>query len=162
MAMLRKLLADRFKLTFHRGSKEMPMYALTVARTGAKLKESVASPDASPEGPPPLVFVISPQSVRLPGRNASVSELASVMQRVALDRPVVDKTGISGRYDFELEWTPDETQFGGVLGRPASSDDSGKPGLFPAIQQQLGLRLEATRGMVALLVIDHVDRPSEN
>lgn len=162
MAMLRKLLTDRFKLTFHRGSKELPIYALTVAKTGAKLKESAASQDASPEGPPPLVFVISPQLVRLPGHNASMSELASVMQRAALDRPVVDKTGISGRYDFDLEWTPDESQFGGVLGRPASSDDSGKPGLFAAIQQQLGLRLEATRGMVALLVIDHVERPSEN
>ena len=162
MAMLRKLLADRFKLTFHRESKELPIYALTVAKTGAKLKESAASPDASPEGPPPLIFVIAPQLVRLPGRSASMSELASVMQRAALDRPVLDKTGLSGRYDFELEWTPDESQFGGVLGKAPSADESLKPGLFAAIQQQLGLRLEATRGVVSLLVIDHVERPSEN
>jgi uncharacterized protein (TIGR03435 family) len=162
MSMLRKLLAERFNLAFHREPKELPIYALTVAKNGSKLKESTVSPDASPEGPPPLVFVVSPQLVRLPGRHATTAELASVMQRAALDRPVVDKTRISGTYDFDLEWTPDESQFGGVLGRPPSNDASAKPGLFAAIQQQLGLRLEATRGPVDVLVIDKAARPSEN
>ncbi len=162
MAMLRKLLADRFRLTFHRERKEMPIYALTVAKNGPKLKESTVSSDASPEGPPPLIFVVSPNLVRLPGHNATMAELASVMQRAALDRPVIDKTGISGRYDFDLEWTPDETQFGGALGKPPSTDDSAKPGLFAAIQQQLGLRLSAAKGPVEVLVVDRAERPSEN
>ena len=118
------------------------------------------SPDASPEGPPPLVFVLSPQSVRLPARNATMAELASVFQRAALDRPVVDKTALSGRDAFDLEWTPDETQFGGIGLR--GTPESTKPDLFAAIQQQLGLRLEATKGPVEALVIDHVERPSEN
>jgi uncharacterized protein (TIGR03435 family) len=91
-----------------------------------------------------------------------MAEFASVMQRAALDRPVVDKTGISGRYDFDLEWTPDESQFGGILGKPASTNDSGKPGCLRQFKSSLGLRLEATRGMVSLLVIDHVEHPSEN
>jgi len=160
MSMLRKLLADRFQLTFHREQKELRIYALTVAKGGPKLKESAVSPDALPEGPPPLIFVVSPQLVRLPGRYATMADLASVMQRAALDYPVVDKTGLSARYDFDLEFTPDETVFGGAGG--GASDDSAKPGLFAAISQQLGLRLEAVRGPVEALVIDHVERPSEN
>ena len=160
MSMLRKLLADRFNLTVHREQKEFPIYALTVAKGGSKLKGSTVSPDATPEGPPPLVFVLSPGGARLPGRNATIPELASVMQRSALDRPVVDRTGLSGRYDFDLEWAPDETQFGGVV--RAGDADTPKPDLFAALQQQLGLRLEATKGPIAALVIDRVERPSEN
>jgi uncharacterized protein (TIGR03435 family) len=162
MSMLRELLGDRFKLTFHRERKELSIYALTVGRHGPMLKESTMSPNTTPEGPPPLIFVVSPQIVRLPGRYATMAELASVMQRAALDRPVVDKTGLTGRYDFDLEWTPDETQFGGALGRPPTPDDSAKPGLFTAIQQQLGLKLEAMKGPVEALVIDQAERPSEN
>ena len=107
MAMLRKLLADRFKLTFHRETKEFSVYALTVAKGGAKLREGTEPP----EGPLPLIFHVSPQEVTLPGRNATMGELASVMQRSALDRPVLDRTGLSGRYDFQLVFTPDETLF---------------------------------------------------
>jgi uncharacterized protein (TIGR03435 family) len=160
MSMLQKLLADRFQLTFHREHKELQVYALTVAKGGPKLRESTLSPDASPEGPLPLIFVVSPQIVRLPGRNATMAEFASVMQRAALDNPVLDRTGLSARYDFDLEFTPDETVFGGALAK--GTDDSARPGLFAAIQQQLGLRLEATKGPVEALVIDHVHRPSEN
>jgi len=160
MAMLRKLLADRFKLTFHREQKELSIYALTVAKSGSKLKESTVSPDESPIGPPPLIFVVTPPAVRLPGRYATMGELASVFQRGALDRPVVDKTGLSGRYDFDLEFTPDDTQFSGALG--GLPGDSPLPGLFTAIQQQLGLRLEATKGPVDVLVVDRAERPSEN
>jgi uncharacterized protein (TIGR03435 family) len=162
MSMLRRLLADRFKLSFHREQKEFSIYALTVAKSGAKLKESTTSPDATPEGPPPLVFVLSPEGIWLPGRDATMAELASVFQRAALDRPVIDKTGLSGRYDFDLKWTPDETQFDGNAVKVPGAADSGKPDLFAAFQQQLGLRLEATKGPIEALVIDRVERPSEN
>jgi uncharacterized protein (TIGR03435 family) len=160
MAMLRALLADRFKLTFHREQKEMSIYALTLAKGGSKLKESSVSPDATPEGPPALIFVVTPPVVRLPARYASMAELASVFQRSTLERPVVDQTGLKGRYDFDLEFSIDETVFGGALGK--GSDDPTKPGLFAAIQEQLGLKLEATRGPVSALVIDHAERASEN
>jgi uncharacterized protein (TIGR03435 family) len=159
MSMLRSLLADRFQLKFHREPKELPVYALTVARNGPNLKEAVPA-DAPPQGPPPLIFVLSPQGASLPGRSATMGELASVMQRAALDRPVVDKTGLAGRYDFNLEWMPNESQFGGQ--GPRENPESTRPDLFAAIQQQLGLKLEATKGLVEVVVIDHVERPSEN
>jgi uncharacterized protein (TIGR03435 family) len=159
MAMLRRLLADRFKLTFHREQKELSVYMLTVAKNGSKLRESTLSPDTPPEGPPPLVFTVSPEVVTLPGRNAAMAELASVLQRAALAYPVLDRTGLAARYDFDLEFTPDETLFGGMLGK--GPDDSTKPGLFAALQQQLGLRLEPAKGLVAVLVIDHAERPSD-
>jgi uncharacterized protein (TIGR03435 family) len=162
MSMLRDLLADRFKLTFHREQKIFPLYTLTVAKGGPKLKESTVSPDAAPEGPPPLVFVLSPEGVRLPGRYATIAEMAAVMQRSLFDRPVVDKTGLSGRFDFDLEWTPDESQFNGNAVRVPGAADSGKPDLFAAIQQQLGLKLEATKGPIEALVIDRIERPSDN
>lgn len=90
MAILRRLLADRFHLTFHREPRELRIYALTVATGGPKLKESTISPDATPEGPPPLVFVVSPQLVRLGDANATMADLASAMQRASLDHPVVE------------------------------------------------------------------------
>jgi len=158
MVMLRKLLADRFKVVFHREQREMPIYALTVAKGGPKLREG--SPDVTPEGPPALAFVIYPDGVKLPARSATVGEFASVLQRAAMDRPVIDQTGISGRYDFDLEWLPDETQFGGLGLKP--NPDQPRPDLFAAVQQQLGLKLEATRGPVDTIVVDHAEKPSEN
>lgn len=158
MTMLRKLVADRFSLAFHREPKEFSIYALTVAKGGPKLTE--AAPVTSPEGAPPLVFRLAPDLARLPARSATMAELAWVMQRAAVDRPVVDKTGLTGRYDFDLEWTPDETQFGGNV--PKGNPEEPKPDLFAAMQQQLGLRLEATRGPIEALVIDRVERPTAN
>jgi uncharacterized protein (TIGR03435 family) len=160
MKMLRKLLADRFQLDFRREIRELPIYALTLARNGSKLRPTTVSPDAAPEGPPPLIFVLSPEGASLPGRSATTGELASVIQRAALDRPVLDRTGLTGRYDFDLQWLPDETQFGGA--GAWKSDDAARPDLFTAIQQQLGLRLEATRGPVETLVIRHAEKPSAN
>jgi uncharacterized protein (TIGR03435 family) len=160
MSMLRKLLTDRFQLTFHRESKELPVFAITAAKDGPKLKPSAAPPGTLPE----LINVIYPEEkggvhVMLPARNATMMQFAAMMQRAVLDRAVVDNTGLSGTYDFDLEWTPDEGQFGGQMPR---SVESTKPSLFTAMQEQLGLRLEATRGPVQALVIDRVERPSEN
>jgi uncharacterized protein (TIGR03435 family) len=160
MAMLRRLLTDRFQLTFHRESKELPVFAITVAKAGSKLKPSAAPPGTLPE----LINVIYPEEkggvhVMLPARNATIVQFAAMMQRTVLDRSVVDQTGLPGTYDFDLEWTPDENQFGGSLPR---SVESTKPSLFVAMQEQLGLRLEATRGPVQSLVIDRVERPSED
>jgi uncharacterized protein (TIGR03435 family) len=160
MIMLRALLADRFKLTIHRERKEMSVYALTVAKGGSKLKVSTVSPDATPEGPPALAFVVTPGTLRLPARYASMDEFASLLQRGALGRPVVDQTGLTGRYDFDLECAIDETLFDGALGN--GPDNPTAPGLFAALQEQLGLKLEATRGPVSAIVIDHAEPASEN
>jgi uncharacterized protein (TIGR03435 family) len=86
------------------------------------------------------------------------------MQTAVLDRPVVDQTGLTGRYDFTLRWTPDETQFVGMGVRvpPPTGDASAAPGLFTAIQEQLGLKFEATKAPVDVLVVDRAERPSDN
>ena len=89
-----------------------------------------------------------------------MTELTAVLQRAALDRPVVDKTKLTGRYDFNLAWTPDETQFGGT--GPWENHPAEYPDLFSALQQQLGLKLEATKGPIQVLIIDRAERPSAN
>jgi uncharacterized protein (TIGR03435 family) len=156
MSMLRTLLSDRFKLTFHREQKVFSIYQLELASSGPKIKPSTAAPD----DPPALISTVYPQRIVLPARNATMSDLTSLLQRAVLDRPVVDKTGLSGRYDFDLTWAPDETQFGGEV--PIAPSDAPSPPLFTAMQEQLGLRLEATRGPVDALVIDTAEKPTAN
>jgi len=158
MAMLRQLLADRFQVRFHREPKEMGIYALTVAKGGAKLKPSTLDPVADPAGPPPLIFVVSLPVLKLAARYASMDDFATLLQR-ALEQPVADQTGLTGRYDFDLEFTPDETLYGGAF---KDAEDASKPGLIAALQSQLGLKLNSTKGPVSALVIDHAERPTEN
>jgi uncharacterized protein (TIGR03435 family) len=155
MSMLRSLLVDRFKLTFHREQKEFSVYQLEVAKGGPKLKPSASRPDEPVVVGPAVVY---PERVVLPGRNATMTNFVSLLQRAILDRPVVDKTGLAGRYDFDLDWEPDETQFGGDL--PTASDKTNSPPLFVALEQELGLKLEATRGPVDALVVDRAERPT--
>jgi uncharacterized protein (TIGR03435 family) len=154
MSMLRSLLTERFKLSFHRESKEFSIYALEVIKGGPKLKPSAEAPDA----PAAVLSTVYPGRIVLPARNATMGDVTSMMQRAMLDRPVVDRTGLTGRYDFDLEWAPDETQFGGEI-PPAPADTPLAP-LFVAIQEQLGLKLEATRGPVQGLIVDKAERPT--
>lgn len=162
MAMLRKLLAERFNLSFHREKKQFNIYDLTVSKEGSKLKTAEAPPDEAPN----MTSTVYPAAsggidrVVLPAHNITIAQFAGLLNRAILDRPVVDHTGLAGRYDFELEWTPDETQFGGQL--PTGPPDEPKPGLFLAMQQKLGLRIEATHGAVDAIVIDRIDRPTDN
>lgn len=157
MAMLRTLLSERFKLSFHREEKEFSIYALEVDKGGPRLKESTAPAS----DPAELISTVYPPArIHLPAKNATMGDFTSLLQRALLDRPVVDRTGLTGRYDFDLDWAPDETQFGGEV--PVAPADAQAPPFFTAIEQQLGLRLEATRGMVQALVIDHAELPSAN
>ena len=147
MAMLRNLLADRFKLTFHREEKEFSIYELSVARGGPKLKASTAPPD----DPPQLISTVFPQRILLPARNTTMGDFVSILQRAILDRPVVDKTGLNGNYDIKLSYAPE------------GSTDSTLPSIFTAVQEQLGLKLEPAKVPVEMLVIDHVEKvPTEN
>jgi uncharacterized protein (TIGR03435 family) len=155
--MIQQLLEDRFKLAFHRDKRELPVYALVVGTGGPKLTRN----DANPDGLPSLLF--RGLGV-LPVVNARLADFANVMQTAVLDRPVVDRTGLQGRYDFTLTWTADETQFRGLGVRvpPPSGDPNAPPGLFTAVQEQLGLRFESTNAPVDVLVIDQAEKPSEN
>jgi uncharacterized protein (TIGR03435 family) len=162
MTMLRKLLAERFSLRFRREKKEFAIYELTLAKGGPKF-QATRSPVEEPSNVTSTLFPAASGGIDhalMPARNVTMGQFASVLQRAILDRPVVDSTGLADRYDFDLEWTPDESQFGGQL--PFGPPDSAKPGLYPAMAQQLGLRIETARGDIQTLVIEHVDRPSEN
>ncbi len=154
---LKKLLADRFQLKFHYEKRELPVFALVVAQTGPKLTPS----DGDPKDGGSLLFRALGV---LPGQNVSMAEFANVMQSAVLDRPVVDETGLTGRYNFLLKWTPDDSQFGGLgIKVPPSADGADQaPPLFTAIQEQLGLKLEATRAPVEVMVVDKAEKPSEN
>lgn len=156
MTMLRNLLGERFGLSFHREQKEFSIYVLEAAKGGPKLKPSAGAPD----DPPALISTVYPQHILLPARNATMRDFVSLLQRAVLDRPVVDKTGLMGKFDFDLEWAPDETQFGGDV--PVAPADAQAAPLFTAIQDQLGLRLTATRGPVDALVVDRAEQPSAN
>jgi uncharacterized protein (TIGR03435 family) len=154
--MIRALLEDRFKLTTHRDMRELSAYALVVTPGGSKMTKN----DNNPNGLPGLLF--RGLGV-LPATNATMGDFAGVMQLAVLDRPVIDKTGLQGRYDFTLTWTPDETQFASFGVRiPPSTDPNAPPVLFTAVQEQLGLKFDSVRAPIEVLVIDRVERPSEN
>ncbi len=154
MAMLRTLLADRFKLTFHREQKDFSIYVLTVVKEGARLKES----GQTATDPSSVISTVYPDHVLLPARNASMKDFVALLQRAVLDRPVVDRTGLTGRYDFDLNWAPSEREFGGEI--TVAPSDAPSPPFVTALQQELGLKLESTRGAAEALVIDKAEKPS--
>ncbi len=225
--MLQNLLAERFKLTLHHETKELPLYALVVAKSGPKLKESAPPPatdgaapkDAAaeagappppgpgtgpPRGSPPggglpfrpemgkdgfpklppgagrggVMMMMMPGRARMIGNGQPISKLADALSR-QLGRPVADKTGLTGTYDFTLDFDPEGSMGGrGMMmrlpdGPPPGGGGGGGPsanpseteaaGLFTALQEQLGLKLEQKKGPLDMLVVDHSEKaPVEN
>ncbi len=155
--MMIKLIADRFGLTFHHDKKELAVYAITAAKGGPKLTPA----QGNESGLPGNFFRGLGQMTNV---NSTLVDFARTMQAAVLDRPVIDQTGIPGRFDFTLNWTPDESQFGGmgVKVPPPSDKADAPPGLFTAMQEQLGLKLDSTKAPVDVFVIDHVQKPSGN
>jgi len=152
MQMLRALLVERFGLKFHREEKEFSIYELTVAKGGSKLKPAV-----NPDAPPELIGVVYPGKIEVPAKSVTMDDFVAMLQRATLDRPTVNKTGLTGKYDFTLDWAPDETQYGGDI--PKAPDDAPLPPLFTAVTEQLGLKLTATRGLVSAMVVDAAAKP---
>jgi len=150
--MLQSLLVDRFKLRTHWQTEELSGYALVVARGGPRL---TLNADPKCGGACGVTQSITGE---LTARKLPLSELAPRLERI-LGRPVVDRTGVSGDFDFTLRWAPDTTQFGG-RGQELSNDQ--RPSLIAALEEQVGLKLEATKVPVQFLVIDAIERPSEN
>jgi uncharacterized protein (TIGR03435 family) len=153
--MLQTLLMERFRVRLHRETREGPVYALVVAPGGPKMKpfsgECVEEPG--------LITLYG----RLIGKCGSADKIAASLSRVVMDRPVVDRTALTGSFgDIRLDWVPDDTQFPGWgRGLKPVSDPAGAS-LFTSIQEQLGLRLEPARGPVAIIVIDAAERPPAN
>lgn len=155
--MVQKMLADRYKLAFHNDKKELSVYVLSVTKTGDKLTKDTGDPN----GLPSLFF----QGLgKLNVRNATMKDFTGLMQNAVLDRPVVDQTGLTGRFDFKLNWTPDDSQFGGMGAKvpPPTDGADAPPNLYTAIQEQIGLKLDATKAPADVLVIDHVEEPTPN
>ncbi|HLY43137.1 MAG TPA: TIGR03435 family protein [Terracidiphilus sp.] len=157
LAMVQKLLADRFQLKFHKEKQELSAYVLTVGKAGPKMTRDTENPN----GLPGLFF----QKLGvLTVRNATMADFSHLMQSAVLDRPVVDQTSLDGKWDFVLKWTPDESQFGGMgikVPPPTDAADAPPP-LVTAIQEQIGLKLDAGKAPVDVLVLDHVEEPSAN
>ena len=145
--MMRKLLVERLRLTFHREKRDLAVFRIVTLKTGAKLVDSL-----NVDGPAGVGTSLGLMTVK----SGTMSDFAGFLQRYyGMDRPVIDKTGLSKRYDFTLRWTPDDPRRPGVV-----TDEF--PDFFTAIQQQLGLKLETETESVDVLVIDNVERPSEN
>jgi uncharacterized protein (TIGR03435 family) len=188
--MLRKLLEQRFELTSHRETKDLPVYNLVIAKGGLKLQESkpddnaakgdkptdaalaaaLAAKMGSASGPSATgggskIIAIAPSSgasftmssdigrVRTASaKGVTIAALASSLASIA-GRPVMDKTGLTGKYDYKLEFSPEDSQ---------SDAEPAGPSIFTAVQEQLGLKLEAAKGPVEIVVIDHIEKPSGN
>jgi uncharacterized protein (TIGR03435 family) len=170
-SMLQPALADRFKLKVHNETKQLPLFELVVARGGSKLKEAtpgdtyangVKGPDGKGHGG---MMRMSPGQVT--GQGVPIATLVNLLA-TQLHQTVIDKTGLTGNYDLELTWMPDQDSgpmFKGGDGSPQRADtppDSTGPSIFTAIQEQLGLKLQSTKGPVETIVVDHVEMPSEN
>ena len=178
--MLQALLEDRFKLKMHRETREVPVYALTIAKGGPKLqafKEGSCvpvnfanvpfiPPDMTQNNCNDLVRLFPPPNVSVEAHGANL-EVITFLLGLTLDRPIVDKTGLMGLYDLHLDFGREGTTVGDMPPPPPGAPPSeplgpAGPSIFTAIQEQLGLKLESTKGPRDFLVIDSVERPSEN
>jgi len=176
--MMQRLLEDRFQLKVHRETRDGPVYFLTVTRGRPKLHpfaEGSCTPWSNP--PPPLQpgrnycgTTVSGVSSSAEALGATLDEFSKTL-RMIVDRPVIDKTGITGRFDIHVKFSPDGTSQGvpriaphpsGTIRPSLPSDPTDSPSIFVALQEQLGLRLESGRGPVDTLVIDRIERPTEN
>ena len=147
--MTRSLLADRFRLRFHRETRQLPVYRLVVAKDGSRLTQAKEQDANHRWGTTP-----GPGFLLMNG--ASMQELAYWLS-VQLNQPIIESTGLTGRYDLKLEWAEDDSQTPDV-----APTEVAKWSIFSAVQYQLGLKLESTKGPVEVLLIDHVERASVN
>jgi uncharacterized protein (TIGR03435 family) len=159
--MLQAALEDRFKVKVHSEKKEFPIYALVVTKGGSKLKAAVPG-DAYPNGMKGLDGIGHGDSIfsnngTLTGQGISMTRLAEYLGAL-LHRMVEDRTGLTGKFDFTMQSTPEDRRAGAEDNGAASS----APSIFTALQEQLGLKLEPSKGLVETIVVDHAEMPSEN
>jgi uncharacterized protein (TIGR03435 family) len=178
--MLQSLLADRFKLQIRREIREMPVYDLLPAKSGVKLPapKDGGCLEPNPNGPPmppptgaaglptPLCGTVmgagGPNGMHLIGGRASIADLTRILTNM-LGRTVVDKTGYTGKFDVNIEFSFDQALAGMPLPLGTSLvTDSTNPSIFTALQERLGLRLDSAKGPVEVIVIEHIEKPAEN
>ena len=150
--MFQALLNERFKLAFHRETRVLPVYTLRVANGGPKLRMAESASGIQSDSNSTGWHVNAKASL------LSFAEFLSLR----LDRPVLDGTGLSGVFEIKADWAPDPIAQPAAPGKEAAPDSALGPSIFTALQEQLGLRLESARGPVDVLVVDHVEMPTEN
>lgn len=153
-SMVQKLLAERFKLSFHRDQKEQSVYVLSVVKGGSMLTKSAGDPN----GPTVLRWQGAPGALVM--QDANMGHLIRLLQGTVLDRPVLDQTGLEGKFDFTLNWTPDDSQFHGMgakFSHPTGTN--APPPLSVAMHDQMGLKLEPAIVTAGILIVDHVEKP---
>jgi uncharacterized protein (TIGR03435 family) len=148
--MMRSLLTDRFQLKFHRDTRTLPVFDLVVTKDGPKFKHATDTEVAGTRGGGGQITV----------SKGTLANLASLLSNI-LGRKVIDKTGLAGDYDMTLKWTPDDYQ-PPPLKPNGPPPDPNSPSIFTAVQEQLGLKLESSKGPVEVIVVDSVQKPSEN
>jgi uncharacterized protein (TIGR03435 family) len=187
--MLQRILEDRFRLRVHRANREMPVYALTIAKGDPKLSRfregsctETPQPDISTlSGPPPTPARlpsgqkycewsggvngnVGATSVTITAQGATIDQFAKSFLYGLEEKPVINRTGLTGKFDIHLEYAMNEEErqrFARATGR-SLEEIPATPSIFTALQEQLGLKLESSKGPVEVLVIDSVSRPSEN
>ena len=163
--MMQSLFEDRFRLKIHRETKISTIYLLVVAKGGPKIKLSAdqespdAGPSTSPHDGPPRGSVLMGRGLLV--ANAIPLPVLAKTLTPEMERPIVDKTNLKGRFDIHLEWTPSPLTTGDG-GAPATSNGADLPTVFSALREQLGLQLKSGRGPVEFLMIDSVEKPSPN
>jgi len=157
---LQKLLADRFKLKMHFETRQEPVFTITAAKTGTKLAPTAASADSQGQG---ISVRYDGQAAQMTARGVTLSELANWLTGYSemAGQTVIDQTGLAERYDFALHWTRERMSVNGAQ-TEESEAPTGGPSLSTALQEQLGLKLTNTRGPVEIIVIDSIERPTEN
>lgn len=150
--MIQNLLADRFHLTAHHETRDLSVFEIVAAKGGPRLNKSTGPLDGIP--------TVGYSPGQLAAGNATIADLAMFLQRFVTDRPVFDRTGITGKYDLSLRWARDELEADGT--RQVGDAKNTLPDLFTAIQEQLGLKLQEEKLPAQVFVVDHVDMPSEN
>jgi len=161
--MLRAALEDRFQLKAHSESKDLPIFELVVAKGGFKLKEAdpnntypngVKGPDGVPHAGMMMI-----RNGSMTAQGVTISSLTPMLGQ-QVNRIVVDKTGLTGKYDISLQWTRDDDPGGDP--KDTGKTDNAPPSIFVALQEQLGLKLDAAKAPVEMIVVDHVEAPSDN
>ena len=150
-AMLQTLLIDRFKLVVHRETREKQVYTLVVGKNGSKMQEAK-------EGRRGYIDFTGPGQIVC--TECDLGALSSGILSPMLENPVLDNTGLKGFYNFRLEYS--DPRWRSKDGNPLPAELASRPDIFSAVQEQLGLKLEANKGPVEILVVDHIERPSEN
>jgi uncharacterized protein (TIGR03435 family) len=173
--MLQALLTERFQLTMRRETKELPVYALVLAKKDGKLgprlteskeggctERDLSKALGPPEPGNPRCGSLMVSFATLRGTSIPVAQIIPTLSRM-LGRSVVDRTGLTAKFDISMEWPPDDSQMMQLPpGVPLPPSDGTRPSIFTAIQEQLGLKLESQKGPVEILVIERAEKPSEN